>query len=330
MTITWAQIQLLLRDLDISAKRHERLSTASQAAVYRIWQESGERLIFKVTDRPFVTAREAQVDRLLRRQNEVLFARVVAHGQTGPLGYIAYEDLALVKLLWNAEIDRQVAKLTAAIHRLPELWPREEGDAHTPGAAEVFDALATLAWSDIKAGFMQVLGEAKATVLDSLEPLLHAVQSERGRVEGQPLVFCHGDLHRGNVMVSERTGALYIIDWEFAHVDSPLYDLFQWLDATSPRTPLTRTLPRTEAVQAYYAACEMQQALMGETEFVVAYHLFAAAYLLWIALRVSSDHVAGRFSSAALRRQQGENLRALVEIAQTLRETGFLYREVAQ
>jgi thiamine kinase len=49
------------------------------------------------------------------------------------------------------------------------------------------------------------------------------------RLAGLPqpgLVLCHGDLHRLNLKVADR---LILLDWEYAHVADPLWDLAGWM-----------------------------------------------------------------------------------------------------
>jgi len=49
-------------------------------------------------------------------------------------------------------------------------------------------------------------------------------------------VLCHSDLHRGNVV--ENGGALLALDWEYAHVTDPLWDLAGWCCANDFSAPL--------------------------------------------------------------------------------------------
>jgi aminoglycoside phosphotransferase (APT) family kinase protein len=62
------------------------------------------------------------------------------------------------------------------------------------------------------------LGEAAGARLAALARLPKAVP-----------VLCHGDLHVGNVIETER--GLMALDWEYAHVSDPLWDLAGWSSA---------------------------------------------------------------------------------------------------
>lgn len=63
----------------------------------------------------------------------------------------------------------------------------------------------------------------QAEILD----LLHRLKELRVKaiVANKPMVFCHADLHGGNLMLDDQ-GDLYILDWEGAHIAPPERDLF--------------------------------------------------------------------------------------------------------
>jgi len=322
MTVTWEQVRPVMAELGIAGARSKRLSTQSQAGVFRIWQGDQDSVILKVTERKATVAREVAVDKLLVAHGPVPFARVLTHGESGELGWIVYEDWLLQDVVWTDALDRQIAGLAARIHRLDATWPRETGDTHTPGFGTVLDELSEEGLDAVHRALLEVLPANEAPGANVITALWQIVFDRRSLVDHVPEVFCHGDLHRGNVMRRSALGGLYVIDWEFAHVDSPLYDLFQWLDATSPHTPLTCCLSRVRAVETYYEAARDRLSGASRPEFIAAYHLFASSYLMWIALRVSADHRANRFQVSTLRRQQRENAQALGQIAQDLSQMG--------
>ena len=49
---------------------------------------------------------------------------------------------------------------------------------------------------------------------------------ERG--EAPPRTLCHSDLHAQNVLIDAAGGAV-ILDWEYAHVSEPSWDLAGWV-----------------------------------------------------------------------------------------------------
>lgn len=328
MPVTWEQVQQVMAALSMNEARCERLSTETQAAVYRTWTEDGKSVILKVTDRRAAITREVRVDAVLRRRRGIRFAPILAHGERGDLGYVVYADDGLTEVAWTKMRDRQVMSTMAAIHRMSVNWIREDADAHTPGIEAIEADLETCDATEVDRALAELSPDGQAIGHTTTAPLLHAVVQWRSLMDVGGAVFCHGDLHRGNVMISRHTGLLHVIDWEFAHLDSPLYDLFQFLDATSPHTPQRPVLSREDAVEAYYTRQRTRLIDVTKAQFVTAYHLYAGAYLIWITLRVAADYRAQRFSIQALQRQQAENARALQEIAQTLAKSGLLTQEV--
>jgi thiamine kinase-like enzyme len=66
--------------------------------------------------------------------------------------------------------------------------------------------------------------------LDAGDPLLRALAAARVRQLSQialaPSVVCHSDLHPLNLI--EQNEALILLDWEYAHVADPFWDLAGW------------------------------------------------------------------------------------------------------
>jgi len=72
-------------------------------------------------------------------------------------------------------------------------------------------------------------GNAAPEPPDSPALIAHARELERVYVRfgPRPGVLCHSDLHRHNLI--ETAGQLIVLDWEYAHVGDPLWDLAGWL-----------------------------------------------------------------------------------------------------
>ena len=69
-------------------------------------------------------------------------------------------------------------------------------------------------------------------LIDGQRPLdlrSRATQSLAALAASPPVapVLCHSDLHRHNVVVGEH--GLILLDWEYAHVSEPLWDLAGWI-----------------------------------------------------------------------------------------------------
>ena len=131
------------------------------------------------------------------------------------------------------------------------------------------------------------------------------------------MTLCHGDAHAGNFMVAPRGGRLHLIDWEFAHVDYPYFDIFQLLDATSPHTALPVFPSRLRTLSAYHAAAA--DLLPPWRRFVQGYLQYALVHLFWILSLIHTDAHEGRHSAIQLMRQGRETSRLIADIAGDLR-----------
>jgi thiamine kinase len=59
-----------------------------------------------------------------------------------------------------------------------------------------------------------------------LEPELSARLAALAALPGVPVVLCHSDLHAANLVVA--AAGLVLLDWEYAHVSEPFWDLAGW------------------------------------------------------------------------------------------------------
>ena len=101
---------------------------------------------------------------------------------------------------------RRMAELLQRIHRLP---------VPTPGRL-----MSPAKWIDCySVGVSAGAGEA----LRSVASLQLAVLAQLPAVDP---VLCHSDLHTLNMI--DRGGSLILLDWEYAHVSDPLWDLAGW------------------------------------------------------------------------------------------------------
>jgi thiamine kinase-like enzyme len=69
-----------------------------------------------------------------------------------------------------------------------------------------------------------------ARVRRPVEPILHAAAASRleelSQLPNVAAALCHSDLHTLNLV--ERDASLILLDWEYAHVSEPLWDLAGW------------------------------------------------------------------------------------------------------
>jgi len=72
----------------------------------------------------------------------------------------------------------------------------------------------------------------KPTAVPSLAGAADRQLARLAVLPGLPGVVCHSDLHRLNVLEyrpsAQTTAALLLLDWEYAHVSEPLWDLAGW------------------------------------------------------------------------------------------------------
>jgi thiamine kinase-like enzyme len=139
-----------------------------------------------------------------------------------------------------AALLRQVHALpvpTAAHNSGPALWMRKYGAA-----------LAAQARSAKRGAKRAANGTAKPT---AVPPLAEAAARHLARFEALPgvaSVLCHSDLHRLNVLeyrpkaVKNGAKSLLLLDWEYAHVSEPFWDLAGWSANNDFPDDLTRRL----------------------------------------------------------------------------------------
>jgi thiamine kinase-like enzyme len=154
----------------------------------------------------------------------------------------------------------RVADLMHAIHALPIPPPPFE--------------MNPAAWIDRYIRALSVAGTDRARVFASAaEVKLRQLQL----LPGAPQVVCHSDLHRFNLLQRE-THSLLLLDWEYAHVADPYWDLAGWSANNDLPDELQRALLETYA-----------QAPSGEAQwsrFKLLYWLYDYICLLWIELYV--------------------------------------------
>jgi aminoglycoside phosphotransferase (APT) family kinase protein len=130
----------------------------------------------------------------------------------------------------------QVAALIARIHAEPAPVPARSADAaawiaHYRQLLDGYrvDGLLSSAGAASSGPTPAELALAAGKKLAALEQLPKAAP-----------VLCHGDLHTGNLIETER--GLTVVDWEYAHVSDPLWDLAGWSSANDFDGGLRRTL----------------------------------------------------------------------------------------
>ncbi|WP_458463356.1 phosphotransferase family protein [Paenibacillus sp.] len=106
--------------------------------------------------------------------------------------------------------------------------------------------------------------------------------------EQLPTVLCHGDLHPGNM--AEVDGRLVVLDWEHAHLNTPLWDVVHLVDLSHPLFPRTVTPALRERVMDVYldklGSLGMQ---IERVSFAEWYDAYAIVFSLWMLRLIDGD-----------------------------------------
>ena len=107
--------------------------------------------------------------------------------------------------------------------------------------------------------------------------------------EGElPMVLCHGDLHPGNI--AEIEGRLVILDWEHAHLNTPLWDVYHLLDLSHPLFPRTMTPElRARVMKVYLDKLESLGMQVERGSFAKWYGAYAFIFSLWMLRLIDGD-----------------------------------------
>jgi len=107
---------------------------------------------------------------------------------------------------------RAMAGLLRRVHALP-----------VPHPARIMDPRS---WIDLYASASRRGGLPAASRSRELRAAADACLDRLAALPQAGSVLCHGDLHRHNLLVADR---LILLDWEYAHVADPFWDLAGWI-----------------------------------------------------------------------------------------------------
>lgn len=106
--------------------------------------------------------------------------------------------------------------------------------------------------------------------------------------EQLPTVLCHGDLHPGNL--AEVNGRLVVLDWEHAHLNTPLWDIYHLVDLSHPLFPRTVTPALRERVMDVYLDKLGSLGVQIErVSFAEWYDAYAIVFSLWMLRLIDGD-----------------------------------------
>ncbi|MCL6516544.1 phosphotransferase [Alicyclobacillus sp.] len=243
-------------------------------------------------------------------------------------GWLMYRDAGWVGMRWGEREAGRVIDEMVRIHRThpaPILEAlRTRGcppRSHTPAYADVAaaamdtEALAVLDRWEVRVG-MRVGRFARGLWFRLKRDPIYPIR-------GLPEVLYHGDLHPGNVVWDPAGRCPVVIDWEFVHVRHAYFDLFQWLDVTSPTAPKVRVARRLWALARYRSRHpEAAPPTWRRNRWLRGYLAYAFVHLMWILQRMEEDLRSHRHPPDALARQARETLAGIGSIAAQWRRLG--------
>lgn len=139
--------------------------------------------------------------------------------------------------------------------------------------------------------------------------------------EELPQVLCHGDLHPGNV--AEVEGRLVILDWEHAHLNTPLWDVYHLLDLSHPLFPRTMTPGlRARVMKVYLDKLESLGVQVERGSFSQWYDAYAIVFSLWMLRLIDGDlrNPDGVWPQEQLRNQRHETAATLEQCMKHLND----------
>jgi aminoglycoside phosphotransferase (APT) family kinase protein len=192
----------------------QRIGKGPTSESYRIVRDGAAYALKVAADPPFDPDLDfAWEARVLERAGGARLAPPVVYCDSG---------LAVMLTRWVAgrSWSPREALLPANIHRIAELLRRVHALA-VPSPARV---MSPMAWAD---AYGAALSRRTSHASD---PTLRAAAASRwdalAKLPGVAGVVCHSDLHRLNVIEDDES--LTLLDWEYAHVSDPLWDLAGW------------------------------------------------------------------------------------------------------
>lgn len=217
-----------------------------------------------------------------------VYPKMIAKSSNGSTSWVIYEDMGPIHHEHDTRTIAEVIRLMAKWHGLPVAHLQGvQLSGHKPSIHEMARQLL------VQEG--EVMAIQDKLLLDrKLLGSIAEVASGRDQLFGIPLVLSHGDLHAGNF--GRSSDRLYILDWEHAHLNSPLWDLYHVLDIPHPDFPRSElmTYARREQLLDEYAR---QSTLLGRElnrfDLYRDYYTFAFIFSLWLSLLIVKDLGSG-------------------------------------
>ncbi|WP_282941209.1 phosphotransferase [Paenibacillus sp. RC67] len=218
-----------------------------------------------------------------------------------------YEDLGKLEHRFDRDTLIKAAAAIPSWHQLPLECVPEDFTGHTPNTDNILN--------EVKAK----MGVLKSTLERLAFPAYLIERAQRIVLELDDgllseMTVSHGDYHPLNL--SLRNDQITILDWEYVHLNSVYWDLYNLLDITSPnyRRPEVTASLRNEVLQVYYARRLQLGWSSRFCTFQKNYYRYALIHSLWIMTLIEKDLQAGVVDRSGLLEQQQETKAIIMDI----------------
>jgi thiamine kinase len=205
-----AQVAAIALDLGTGAIRD--IEPIKHGLTNRSWlvTTDGERVVVRISD---ASAEELQID----RNSEAAVLQLVARAGIGPdvlrcdpdRGILVTRYLGATWSVRDAHTNENIDRLAGLLRRLHAL--------EVPGSVRTVDLAATVH------GYLRTLDERGVRSGLTLQSLRECADKAADQLrKGSTACLCHNDVHHLNIVDGD---SLRLIDWEYAGIGEPLFDL---------------------------------------------------------------------------------------------------------
>ncbi|WP_434748926.1 phosphotransferase family protein [Paenibacillus amylolyticus] len=253
--------------------------------VERFTAQSGQSYIFKPLTNSAQHGRERWMYEHVMAQLPPVYPQLIAASDQAAApsqSWMIYEDMGQLEHRSCESTLLTTAAHMADWHALPvAAWGELPRVGHKPPIRDMLHEL-----QQRQSGTDELLSGLNLTLSaadwDKLTMLILTAEDEL------PLVLCHGDLHPGNV--AEVEGRLVILDWEHAHLNTPLWDIYHLLDLSHPLFPRTMTPGlRARVMKVYLDKLESLGVQVEWGSFAKWYDAYAIVFSLWMLRLIDGD-----------------------------------------
>ncbi|WP_340031427.1 aminoglycoside phosphotransferase family protein [Paenibacillus sp. FSL K6-1122] len=281
---SWVTPEGMLNDHYITS-REQLYKGINGRYVERFTVPTGESYIFKPLTNPVQHGRERWMYERVMSGLPPIYPQLIAASDltiAPAQSWMIYEDLGqLVHDSQEATMLGAAAHM-AAWHALPVTdWSELPRVGQKPSIRTMLDELQMQKQSTDKL-LSRLDMQLPESDWDKITRLILTAEEEL------PTVLCHGDLHPGNM--AEVDGRLVILDWEHAHLNTPLWDIYHLVDLSHPLFPRTVTPALRERVMDVYldklGSLGMQ---IERVSFAEWYDAYAIVFSLWMLCLIDGD-----------------------------------------